>query len=500
MTPDTIEPGSDWHAKAANFRPETRPFIGGNYQDSSATEEFLSINPATRETVARVTVGSLQDVDEAVGAARKGWSGPWGRIGPGSRKALLLRLADLVASSAEELALCDSLEMGKPISAAVMEAQMAAGMFRYYAEAIDKTYGLVAPSGPNTLAFATREPIGVVGIIVPWNFPIINAALKLGPVLAAGNTAVIKPSEVASLSTLLLGRLANEAGLPAGVLNIIAGLGVTAGNALAEHDGVDLVAFTGSTATGASVMGKAAKSIKRVLLECGGKSPNVVFDDGVKMQEIAPTILAEGLWNQGQVCVARSRVIVQRSAKDELLELLTAQIAPLTAGDPLNPRTTCGPIAGERFYDGIRARLERAQRDGARVVCGGGFGHADSAFFIQPTILDNVDQASEAAQVEIFGPVLTIHCFDTEEEAVALANDTQYGLAATAWTKDLNRAVRVSRGIRAGKVKIYGGAPDDENCDMALPTEPLKGSGFGVEFGAQGMASYTALKAVQIVV
>lgn len=482
---------------------DIRPFIAGSYRDSSGDGYIDDINPATGGRLCEFGAGAAADVDAAVEAARAAFTaGVWCGTGPFSRKTVLHKFCDLIEREAEHLALLDSLEMGKPIAAALGDAGFLAPAFgRYYAEAVDKVYGNTAVSDDPTLCFTLLEPRGVVGAIVPWNFPVANAAIKVFPALAAGNSVVLKPSEYASASALRLAELALEAGLPAGVFNVVPGAGATVGAALAAHRDVDLLTFTGSTSTGRELMRLAAASNgKPLMLECGGKSPNVVFADATAdIAAVAALLVREALWNQGQVCVARTRVIVESSIRQELAAHIVAAAQALLPGNPLDPQTTFGPLASRPQADKSLRYIAAGLAEGAELLCGGHAALPESGgCFVEPTVFDGVTPAMSLWREEIFGPVITLTSFETVEEALALANATEYGLAATVWTRDLVTARMLLRGIRAGEVIVRSGAVECEGSVLALAQEPRKASGFGAEAGIEGLKSYLAIKKVEI--
>jgi acyl-CoA reductase-like NAD-dependent aldehyde dehydrogenase len=365
---------------------------------------------------------------------------------------------------------------------------------RYYAESADKVYGSAPGSDQGTLAYTLREPYGVVAAIAPWNFPLCNAVIKTVPALAMGNCVVLKPSELSPGSALRLAELALEAGVPPGVFNVIPGLGGDAGAALVSHGDVDLVTFTGSTATGQRIMQLApAQRPKPVMLECGGKSPQIVFADAPTPDLSAPTIAAEAFANQGQVCVARSRLLVHVSRKDALIAELERVVADYVIGDPLDAATTFGPLASQQQRDRVVGMMDQAIRDGARPLLGG---RDDDGCFVRPAIFDQVTPEMEAVRQEIFGPVLTVQTFETPEQALEMANATPYGLGATVWTRDYPTAHMMIRGLRAGHVTICATATAFEGPGFALASEPRGASGFGPETGLDGLRSYTALKSV----
>src|SRR5262245_48843409 len=385
---------AQWRDKAETLRFRTQAFVDGRYVDAASGATFDSINPATGQVLAKVASTDAADVDRAVAAARKSFdAGKWSRAKPADRKRVLFALADLIEKHGEELALTDTLDMGKPIrDSSRIDVPATARCFRWYGEAIDKVYDEIAPTGPEALALITREPMGVVGAIVPWNFPLIMAAWKLAPALVTGNSVVLKPSEKSPLSALRLAELAIEAGLPAGVLNVLPGFGDTAGKALALHGDVDCIAFTGSTNVGKQIMQYAGQSnMKRVWLECGGKSPNIVMGDAPDL-DAAATAAAWGIFfNQGEMCSAASRLLVDRSIKDELVEKIIAVGRTLEPGDPLDPKTKMGAIVDKIQFDRVLGYIETGRKDGASVRLGGERARADSGgYFVAPTVFDEV--------------------------------------------------------------------------------------------------------------
>ncbi|WBX86278.1 aldehyde dehydrogenase family protein [Sphingosinicella microcystinivorans] len=492
-------PPIDWHARAAAITLPVRPFIDGRFVESTGAERFDSINPAANRPVCTLPAGTAEDVDRAVAAARRAFEdGRWAKATPLQRKAVLLRIAELIEANADDLALMDSLEMGKAISAARAEIAFATGFFRYYGEAVDKLYGTVAPSDGITLSLGLLEPRGVVGAIVPWNFPLINAVLKAAPALAAGNSVVLKPSEIASTSALKLAEIAAEAGLPDGALNVVPGLGPTVGQAIGRHGGIDLVSFTGSTATGRLFMTYAGQSNgKPLLLECGGKSPQVVCGDMADdLDAVAARVAHDAFWNQGQWCAAKTRLIVEDGFHDRLVEAVIRAAAERVPGDPLDPATNFGTIATRGQLGKVRGFIDHARTEGANVAFDGGtWGETSTA----PAILTDVRPDMTVACEEVFGPVLSVMRFRDFDEALAIANDTAYGLAASIWTRDARRTQAAARGIRAGRVTVRASAAAGEHSGFALGAEPWGASGFGIEGGMEGLRSYCRFKSVEIV-
>ncbi len=492
----------DWRTRAEALRLPKYSIIDGMAVVSDGQDYFDNINPATKQIICTLPVGSATDVARAVDVARrsvidKRWSG----LSPLTRKSILLKLADLIVADGETLALYDSLEMGKTISDATQDVMVAAGFFQYYAEAIDKITSPVVPAHDSTLAFNLYEPLGVVAAIVPWNYPVINAALKAAPALAAGNSVVLKPSEITSFSAVRLAELALQAGVPAGVFNVVIGLGVTVGAALAAHSDVDMISFTGSTATGRAVMTAAAQSNgKRVALECGGKSPQIVFADMADaLDDIATEVAREAFANQGQLCVARTRLLVERPIKDKLVAAVEKATTRLVPGDPLDPATTFGAIASAAQWEKVIGYIRDGAAAAARPLRPLSDLAAANGYFIPPIIFDDVQPAMKIAQEEIFGPVLSVLTFDTVDDALSLANDSIYGLAATAWTRDYRIMNVLMRGLHAGKVILRAVPTQSEKAGFALAAEPFKQSGFGAEFGMAGFKSYTRRKAIELI-
>ncbi len=487
----------DWKARAAKLTFRNQAFIGGRFVDAADGDAFDCINPATGTVLTRVASCKAADVDAAVAAARKAFeAGHWSRMAPGDRKAVLLRLADLIRANLVELALLDSLDMGKLVTdAATIDAPGSAHFFQWYAEAIDKIYDEVAPTGPGDLALIRRVPLGVVGAVTPWNFPLDMATWKTAAALAAGNSVVLKPAEQSPLSALRLAELAAEAGVPEGVFNVVPGFGETAGQALGLHMDVDCLAFTGSTAIGKLFMQYAGRSnMKPVWPETGGKSPNLIFADCGQLDHAAEMAAFGIFFNQGETCSANSRLYVQREIKDAFVEKMIALAAAHQPGDPLDPRSKMGAIVDRAQTERIMGFVE-AGRKAANLVCGGNQVTVDGrGLYVEPTIFDDVAHDDPLAREEIFGPVLSVIAFDTEAEAVAMANDSVYGLAASVWTDDLSRAHRVADAIHAGTVSVN----TVDALSAQTPFGGMKQSGFGRDLSLHSLDKYTALKTIWI--
>ena len=483
-----------WQQRAQRQTFIDTALIGGRAVQSSTGAIFTAINPATNQELAQVAACGEREVDLAVRSARQAFDqGPWARMAPGERKKILLKLAELLLVHREELALLDSLNMGKPVMDAYnIDVPGAAGVFAWYGEALDKLYDQVAPTAANTLATITREPLGVIAAVVPWNFPLDMAAWKLAPALAAGNSVVLKPAEQSPFSALRLGQLALEAGIPEGVLNVVPGLGEQAGKALGLHPDVDCLVFTGSTQVGKYFMQYSAQSnLKQVWLECGGKSPNLVFADCQNLDLAAEKAAFGIFFNQGEVCSANSRLYVQRAIHDEFVERVMAKAQAWLPGDPLNPASAAGAIVDSEQTARIMRAIGQAQEEGAQLRCGGQqLTFNGSSNFIQPTVFTEVKPGSKLAREEIFGPVLAVTAFDDEVQAVALANDSVYGLAASVWSDDLNRAHRVARALKAGTVSVN----TMDALDVSVPFGGGKQSGFGRDLSLHSFDKYTHLK------
>jgi len=471
--------------------------IDGKWMNAASGKTFPTYNPATGEVLADVAEGDREDVERAVKAARKAFTGPWSRLTASERGRLIWKLADLLEAHLDEFALIETLDNGKPLAVArAADVPLAVDLFRYMAGWATKLEGTTIPisvpytPGAKYLAYTLREPVGVVAQIIPWNFPLLMAAWKLGPALASGCTVVLKPAEQTPLSALRLGQLFSEAGFPDGVVNIVPGYGETAGAALAAHPDVDKVAFTGSTEVGKLIVHAATGNLKKVSLELGGKSPNVVFKDADLDTAIAGSASAI-FFNHGQCCCAGSRLYVERPVYDRVVEGVANQAKKIKVGSGLEADTNMGPLVSQEQLDRVCNYLEIGMSEGAKAMAGGKK-VGERGYFVEPTVLVNTQESMKVVQEEIFGPVVAAIPFDDPEELMPRANDTVYGLAAGIWTKDISKAHRLAAGLRAGTVWI--------NCynifDAALPFGGYKQSGWGREMGKDVLELYSQTKAV----
>ena len=473
---------------------ETGLFIDGRFGPSSSGKTFPTINPATEEVLAEVAEGTAEDVDRAVQAARKALeSGPWPKMDARDRGALLNRLADAMLREAEELAVLETLDNGKRLAdCRAIDVPLSVEALRYYAGYADKIYGKTIPVRGPFFTYTRREPVGVAGQIIPWNFPMINVIWKWAPALAAGCTVVMKPAEQTPLTALRLARIAKEAGVPDGVINMVPGDGPNTGAAIVRHPGVDKIAFTGSCEVGQQIMRDAAPTVKRLTLELGGKSPNIIFADCDIDAAIAQSHFAM-YWNQGQVCAAGSRLFVEDKAHDQVVEKLVERNRKFKVGDPFDPETEQGPQVDRTQFEKVLHYIDVGKREGAECLVGG---HrlGERGYFIAPTLFDGVRDDMTIAKEEIFGPVLSVLRFSDVEEVIARANSTDFGLAAAVWTRDIKKAHYVAHRVKAGSVWV--------NCyfglDLAAPFGGFKHSGIGRELGEEGILAYTELKTVAV--
>src|ERR1700683_3175230 len=467
--------------------------INGKWVAAKSGKTFESINPANEEVLALIAEGDKADVDDAVKAARKAFEeSKWSSISPHQRSRYLYKIADLIEQNDDQLAELESLDNGKPLAIAkVADIAGSARTFRYYAGWPTKIYGETNPSDPSTFNYTLREAVVVCGQIIPWNFPLSMASWKVAPALACGNTIVLKPAEQTPLTAIRLGELIQEAGIPDGVVNIITGFGPGAGSSIAEHPDIDKVAFTGSTEVGKLILQASTGNLKRVSLELGGKSPNIIFPDADMPSAVFGSALGIFM-NQGQVCCAGSRVFVQESVYDQFTDSLSQMAKGLTLGNPLDPNTRMGPLVSKGQHDRVKGYLKTGKAEGATAKAGGEAGNQESGYFIQPTVFTGVNNQMKIAREEIFGPVASAIKFKDEADVVLQGNDTTYGLAAAVWTKDINRALSVARKPKAGPVwiKNYG------QIDPMSPFGGYKQSGFGRELGKYAIDLYTQIKSV----
>lgn len=472
--------------------------INGAWVDAESGATFTSPNPATGATLAEVAEGGAADIDKAVSAARKALDGKWGKMSARDRGRLLYKLSQLISERSKELAALETADNGKPLREAMyVDLPDVAENFEYFAGWANKIQGETIPVPGNFFNYTLREPLGVCGQIIPWNYPLLMAAWKLAPALACGNTVVLKPAEQTPVTALELGKLFLEAGFPEGVINIVPGYGATAGAALAAHKGIDKIAFTGSTEVGKLIAHAAANNLTKVSLELGGKSPNVVFADANLDQAVSGALMAIFM-NQGQMCTAGSRLFLEAKIKDEFLARMAAKAAKIKVGDPMDTATQMGPQVSAEQLARIKDYVAIAQSEGASVLTGGASpdlsGDLQNGYFFTPTILDNVTNNMRVAQEEIFGPVASVITFENEADLVKMANDTLYGLAAAIWTSDLTRAHRFAKQVKAGVVWLntYG------ILNAASPFGGYKQSGYGRELGKNALDLYTQTKSVWV--
>ena len=480
----------EYKAIAAGLTPPIQAFIDGSFRPAASGKTFVSTNPATGEKIADIAACDASDVDFAVEKARDAFEdGRWSRLHPGERKDVLIKLTKLIKRNARELAVLESIDSGKTIyDCETVDVPETIHCLKWHAELIDKIYDQVAPASDNHIAMVVREPVGVVGLVLPWNFPLLMLAWKIGPALAAGCSVIVKPAQETTLTALRIAELAYEAGVPAGVFNVVPGGGKDVGEPLGRHMDVDAVSFTGSTATGRRFLQYAAESnLKEVTLEMGGKNPAVVLNDAENLDRVAAHIVNGAFWNMGENCSAASRLIVQSGVKDELLARIVAHAREWPMGDPLNPLNRVGALVSEAHFNKVCSYLEK----GPKVILGG----KAEAGFVEPTILDISDRDASQVREEIFGPVLTVLTVESFDEAIALANDTEYGLAASIFTANVKKAIRGARSIRAGTVTVNSFGEGD----ISTPFGGFKASGFGGrDNGIQAHDQYTQVKTIWV--
>jgi acyl-CoA reductase-like NAD-dependent aldehyde dehydrogenase len=483
-----------WKERATSVSPESKAFIDGDYVAAKSGQTFDCINPATGQVISQIASCQSEDVDAAVASARAAFDkGTWRDMQPATRKKIMLRFADKIRENREELALLETLDMGKPISDSLnIDIPLSADCISWFAETIDKSYDEIAPTGGDALAMITREPMGVVAAVVPWNFPMLMAAWKIGPALATGNSLIVKPAEQSPLTTIRIAQLAIEAGVPKGVFNVVTGLGETAGQSLGMHMDVDCVAFTGSAEVGKLFLQYSGKSnMKRISLECGGKSPHIILADCHDLDQAAQAAASGIFFNQGEVCNAGSRLLVQESVKDEVLEKVMEHGKKMAPGDPLDPSTKMGAIVDKNQMERVMSYISVGKEEGAQLRMGGDRVRTDSGgYFVEPTVFDGVRNSMKIAQEEIFGPVLSTITFKDVDEAVKIGNETCFGLAAAVWTRDITVAHKTARALRAGTVWV--------NCfdhgSVAVPFGGYKQSGIGRDKSLHALDKYTELK------
>ncbi|MDH5915536.1 aldehyde dehydrogenase [Vibrio splendidus] len=484
-----------WIELKNNLNIENRAFINGEYSAAISGKTLDVVNPATDETLTQIARCQEEDVELAVTCARQAFlSGEWSNSAPSYRKAVLSQFATLIDQHREELALLETLDTGKPISHSVStDIPGAASALRWYAEAIDKVYGEVAPTEQDVHAFVSHQAIGVVAAVVPWNFPLWLACWKLGPSLAAGNSVILKPSEKSSLTAIYIGQLANQAGLPRGVFQVVTGFGHEAGDALAKHHDVDCIAFTGSTRIAGQLMVRSGETnLKRVFAEAGGKNANIVFEDCEDLDRAAAETAGGCFYNQGEVCVAATRLLVHESIKDRFVDKVISAAQSFMPKDPMDTSSSMGSLIDQGHKSKVLEYIELGQAEGAVLRCGGDV--EGKGAFVEPTILDNVDNKMRVAQEEIFGPVLCVISFKDEAEAVAIANDSKYGLGAALWSDNINRVHRVAKQLQAGSVWVN----NYNEGDMTVPFGGFKMSGNGRDKSLHAIEKFTETKTTWI--
>jgi aldehyde dehydrogenase (NAD+) len=477
--------------------PEAKLFIGGKWVEPASGSTFPTLNPATEEEITKIAFAGDQDVDHAVSSARKAFeTDAWSKLSATDRGKILTKIGDAIMAHADEFAYLETIDIGKPISESRnIDVPFVAELFYYYAGWANKYHGETIPVRGNYLNYTLREPLGVVGTITPWNFPLLLAVWKIAPALAMGNAVVHKPSEQSPLTSLKLAQICEEVGLPEGAFNVVTGNGRVTGNAMLRHPGIDKIAFTGGTSTGIYVMQEAAKTLKKVTLELGGKSPNIVLDDA-DLDSAVKGSLTGIFYNKGEVCAAGSRLFIQENVHDAFVEKLLDRGKKLTVGDPLDPKTRFGPLCNSEQLDKVLSYIGSGKEQGAKVILGGERAKigAGKGYFVQPTIFDDVTNQMRIAREEIFGPVLSAIRFKDLDDLIVQANDTPYGLAAGVWTRDVKKAHYVAKKIKAGTVWIN----TYNMYDPASPFGGYKQSGFGRELGMHALESYTQVKSIWV--
>jgi aldehyde dehydrogenase (NAD+) len=479
-----------------SLKLQTDLFIDGKFAPSTSGKRFATVNPATGETIAAVAEAGKEDLDEAVAAARKAFeSGAWAAMKPRQRGRILTRAAELLLSRAEDFGRVETMDNGKPIfESAKIDMPAAAECLAYFGEYADKLYGDTHPARPDAMLLTLREPVGVVGAITPWNFPLLQAMWKIAPALSLGNTIVLKPASVTPLTSLLFAELLAEAGLPPGVFNVVPGPGALVGQAMAEHPGIDKISFTGETETGKAILRAAAGTVKRVSMELGGKSPNVVFADA-DLEAAAKGAINAIFYGKGELCSAGSRLLVEESVHDALMERVVDRAKKMTPGDPMNPKTRLGALVSEKQRETVSRYVEAGKAEGAKLLAGGNRASVDGkGAFFEATVFDAVRPDMTIAKEEIFGPVLATLTFQDEAEAVAVGNATIYGLAAAVWSRDIKKALRTAKALKAGTIWIN----TYNFYDPGLPFGGYKQSGFGRERGHYALEEYTQVKSIWV--